>query len=87
MKIKSLGTNITEVETKDLRILVSYSTPVACIRYTGTQFKDHNIAALKTEEFFSVTTSKHINQWLRDNGCEPSKVPTGSQEYFNQLLE
>jgi hypothetical protein len=80
MRIQSIGRNITIVELKDLSILVSYSTPVCCIRYNGK-------GALRTDEFFSVTTSKHINQWLSDHGYNPKLVPTINQEYFDNLLE
>jgi len=79
MRIKSIGSNKTEVELKDLIILVSYSTPVAAIRYNGK-------GALKTEDYFSNTTSKHINQWLLDHGYDPKLVPTINQDYFNTLL-
>jgi len=80
MKVKSLGSNKTELELKDLSILVSYSTPVAAIRYNGK-------GAIKTNKFWSVTTSKHINQWLDSRGYNPGIVPTIDQEYFDQLLE
>ena len=80
MRIKSLGSNKTEVELKDLKILVSYSTPVSCIRYNGK-------GVLKTSKFFSITTSKHINQWLESNGYNPKLVPLMDQKYFDNLLE
>ena len=80
MKINSIGSNKTEVELKDLKILVSYSTPVSCIRYNGK-------GAIKTDTFFSVTTSKHINQWLESNGYDPKLVPLMDQIYFDNLLE
>ena len=79
MKIKSIGQHKTELELRDLKLLISYETPVALIRYPG--------GALKTNEYFSGTTSKHINQWLRDNGFNPDSVPTQDQEFFNQFLE
>ena len=89
MKIKSIGSNKTELELKDLRLLISYETPVALIRIKqarvfGTSTKD---SALKTNKYFSRTTSKHINQWLRDNGFNPEQVPTMAQEFFNEFLE
>jgi len=80
MKVKSIGSNKTELELKDLVILVSYSTPVACIRYNGQ-------GALKTNQYFSNTTSKHINQWLMDHGYNPKLVPIINQDYFNTLLD
>ena len=84
MKIKSIGSNKTELHLKDLTLLISYETPVALIRYRGSgKLK----ATLKTSKFRSVTTSKHINTWLRDNGFNPDNVPTQDQEFFDQFLE
>jgi len=79
MKIKSLGSNKTEIELKDLRLLVSYSTPVALIRYPG--------GAIKTNTFHSVTTSKHINQWLESHSHNPKLTPVQSQSFFDQFLD
>ena len=79
MKIKSLGANKTQVEFKDKILLVSYETPVALIQYLGK--------AIKTSAFHSVTTSKHINQWLRDNFLEPDKIPTVDQPFFDTFLD
>ena len=79
MKIKSLGSNKTEIELKDLRLLVSYSTPVALIRYPG--------GALKTNQFHSVTTNKHINQWLIDHAHLPTLTPTQDQSFFDTFLD
>ena len=56
MKVTSIGSNKTEfVTSSGCVVLVSYSTPVACLE---------NGKFYRTEEKFSVTTSKHINQWL-----------------------
>ena len=79
MKIKSLGSNKTELELKDLRLLVSYSTPVALIRYPG--------GTLKTSQFHSVTTSRHINQWLDEHGYNPKLVPVQDQIFFDTFLD
>jgi hypothetical protein len=58
MKLKPLGANQTTVTTNGgLTILFSYETPVACIE---------NGQAYKTDKQWSRTTSKHINQWLKD---------------------
>ena len=80
MKVRSIGANKTELELEDTLILISYETPVCCIRYNGK-------GAVKTDQYFSNTTSKHVNQWLKDKGYNPSKVGTVAQEWFNQLLE
>jgi hypothetical protein len=79
MKIKSIGSNKTELELKDLTLLISYETPVALIRLSG--------GAIKTSEFHSVTTSKHVNMWLRDHGFDPDKAPTMDQDWFNEFLD
>ena len=66
MKLTPIGSNKTQV-TFDLSngpmdILFSYKTPVAA-RLPSGRF-------LRTNQKFSVTTSKHINQWLRANNAE-----------------
>jgi len=66
MKLTPIGSNKTQV-TFDLwngpmDILFSYRTPVAA-RLPSGRF-------LRTNQKFSVTTSKHINQWLRANNAE-----------------
>jgi len=58
MKVRSIKKNMTEIEVKGKRILFSYETPVAVIFYP-------QLEASVTEEFFSRTTSKHINEWLK----------------------
>ena len=88
MKIKSLGSNKTEIELKDLRLLVSYSTPVAAIRLNVYPNSiDNTGAAIKTEKFHSVTTSKHINQWLNEHGHNPKLTPEQDQSFFDTFLD
>jgi len=58
MQLTPIASNMTEVETSEARILFSYRTPVAAYIY-GEGF-------VKTEKFWSVTTSRHINKWLKD---------------------
>jgi hypothetical protein len=85
MRIKSIGSNKTELHLKDLKLLISYETPVCLIRFKGSGRIVH--PAIKTDEFHSVTTSKHINTWLRENGFNPDKVPTMPQSWFNEFLD
>lgn len=70
MKLRQIGLNQTEVilnlESSALAdfnanytILFSYQTPVACF-VSG-------VGAFKTAKKWSVTTSKHINAWMREN--------------------
>jgi len=55
------------------QILFSYETPVAMINKYGSY---------KTEQFYSTTTSRHINKFLK--GLD---VTTVKQENINNYLE
>ncbi len=55
MKLNPVGSNMNEVEVNGKSILFSYKTPVAGYDEQG---------AFRTEDYFSVTTSKHINKYL-----------------------
>lgn len=57
MKLIPRGNNQTEVEINDdLTVFFSYKTPVAA-HVTGKGY-------LKTDKFWSKTTSRHVNQWI-----------------------
>ena len=58
MQLTPIASNMTEVETSEARILFSYRTPVAAYIF-GEGF-------VKTDQFWTVTTSRHINNWLKD---------------------
>ena len=64
--IKPVKSNMTELHTNNGNvILFSYQTPVAAmIRGEGY---------VRTEQKYSVTTSKHITQWL--DGVNAKTVP------------
>lgn len=64
MQLTQIAPNQTEVETSQASILFSYRTPVAAYIF-GEGF-------VKTEQYWSVTTSKHINKWGARDG---KKVP------------
>ena len=55
MKLNPVGSNMNEIEVDGKSILFSYKTPVAGWDDEG---------AFRSEDFFSVTTSKHINKYL-----------------------
>jgi len=55
LNIKNVGSNMSELEVGGKSILFSYQTPVAGYDDQG---------AFRSEDFFSVTTSKHINKYL-----------------------
>ena len=73
MQLTPIASNMTEVETSEARILFSYRTPVAAYGY-GDGF-------VRTEKWWSVTTSRHINKWL--DGGTAKEV---SQTYLDKLV-
>ena len=73
MQLTPIAPNMTEIETSEARILFSYRTPVAAYVF-GRGY-------VRTEEFFSVTTSRHINKWL--DGVTAEKV---AQTYLDKLV-
>ena len=56
MQLTPIASNMTEVETKEARILFSYRTPVAAYVF-GRGY-------VKTEKWYSTTTTRHINKWI-----------------------
>lgn len=77
MKISRLGLNsvnaIVITFPIGTKVLVSYSTPVAAI-INGKEYK--------TDTFWSVSTSRHINLFL-DNTSTAERKP---QAFFDNLL-
>ena len=55
MILNPVGSNMNEVVIEGKYILFGYKTPVAGWDESG---------AFRSEDFFSVTTSKHINKYL-----------------------
>lgn len=79
MKIKPVGSNMTELEGADgTTILFSYQTPVAAF-VPGKGF-------MKTDKFFSSSTTKHINKWIQMNGDPESTVTTISQSLIEEAV-
>lgn len=73
MKFKQIGSNRTEVETKEgVYVLISYETPVAAfIPGEGVWREDTSS---------SRTTAKHINQWIRDQCPNATQTPKPREE-------
>ena len=66
MKISNVGSNMTELATNSgAVILFSYSTPVAAMLPSGQY--------VKTSEWYSLTTTRHINKWLRGMSADVEK--------------
>ena len=63
MKLNIIASNMTELHTDDAVILFSYETPVAALRKSDHEY-------LRTDLFWSQTTSRHINKWGARDGKE-----------------
>ena len=85
MKVQNYGSNQTLIEDKGCQVLYSYQTPVALIVRDGSDC-GLPVRAYKTDQFHSVTTSKHINKFLREEsyGAEVNFIP---QEVMNDWRE
>ena len=67
MTINKIAANVIELCFKNGNtILLSYNTPVAAF-LSGKGY-------VKTEEFHSTTTSKHINKWIGPGAVEVPQV-------------
>ena len=73
MQLTPIASNMTEVETDSARVLFSYRTPVAAYVY--------GVGYVKTDKWWSVTTSRHINKWI--DKCTVREV---SQTYLDNLV-
>jgi len=72
MKLKPIANNQTELHINGNIFFFSYETPVAA-RIGGEYFK--------TDEKFSVTTSRHINKWVENVKCSPQP-----QSFFDKVF-
>ena len=61
MQLTPIASTMTEVETSEARILFSYRTPVAAYVFGKDGFGG---GFVRTEKWWSVTTSRHINKWI-----------------------
>ena len=77
MQLTPIASNMTEVETSEARILFSYRTPVAAYVF--------GVGYVKTDKWWSVTTSRHINKWLDLRYGETAKEV--SQTYLDNLVQ
>jgi len=86
MSVISYGPNETLVTQGNINVLYSYSTPVAIGIDQGclpSPSKAPWVRAYRTEKKHSVTTSKHINKFLRWGGVEPHEAAELPQEVLD----
>ena len=79
MNLKPIKANMTELKMNDYYVLFSYQTPVVIVdRKTGK--------ILVTNKFWSRTTSKHINKYLKENGEFYNDIEKVDQSILDGLL-
>ena len=77
LKLRQVGSNMTEVEIGRATVLFSYEAPVAC-HIQGQGY-------FRTSKKWSVTTSKHIGKWL--STMRPvDAVQEREQSFFDDLV-
>ena len=74
MQIDRLGNNETLILSKHYTVLFSYDTPVAY--FNGNGYK-------KTDQFWGVTTSRHINKWLE--GIPEERIEIVPQSQIDEI--
>ena len=80
MNLTPIRANMTEVSIGNLVILFSYKTPVASMDRSEWVLTGR-VKYFRTAKKHSVTTTRHINQWLNGEKAEERK-----QEYFDNLM-
>ena len=80
MRIETLTKNCTVIHPNDdLAVLYSYSTPVAAwISGRGM---------VRSEVHHSMTTSKHIGRYARQEGYDPKTIERVPQAELNNLIK
>ena len=81
MELRSLATNRTLLIFNNgiTEIFFSYETPVA-------GFSD-KLGWVKTDKWYSSTTTRHINKYLTDANVNPKEAKEVSQSTINNLLK
>lgn len=78
MKLKSIAKNQTEVTTNNFTVLFSYEAPVAFLNICK---------AGKTNEFYSQTTTKHINAFFKRYGIDAEKIEQVPQSEIDKIVK
>lgn len=71
MRVRNVGSNMTELLVNGYTVLFSYETPVAALTPQGY---------VRTSHKWSQTTTRHINKWL--DGVNAEEMP---QDFFYNL--
>ena len=80
MKLNRIGANETVLSFDNgTEVLFSYDTPVA-----GRRFIDGDLQIFKTSKKWSVTTTKHVNKYLRTFNAKAVELPQCKIDNFAQ---
>ncbi len=79
MKLNPIGSNMTEIRLSTKTILFSYKTPVA-------MYDSDNVTWYKTNKYWSATTSRHINKWLKQWGGVNIVPREMDQAFFDAMV-
>ncbi|NDC88166.1 MAG: hypothetical protein EB075_05065 [Bacteroidetes bacterium] len=79
MKLTQITITSTQVSLADgTEVLFSYQTPVAAL-VPGRGW-------MRTDKFYSITTSRHINKWLEVNASSHAEVAEVDQWEIDKLV-
>jgi len=78
MKVKTIGSNQVEIENGETTVLFSYDRPVAAFV--------EGRGGIRSEEFFSHATSRHVSAALARWGCSKAKVEVVAQSALVALV-
>ena len=90
MKLKNIGSNMSEVEVNGNFILFSYETPVAGRSIKAPESDEYEKDGFfKTATYYSPTTSRHINKYFKNEWDIDSKTEVAevSQEFIDGLVK
>lgn len=83
MVLNPIAQNQTELKLNDWLVFFSYKTPVVAISRTDGK-------AYQTSKYWSKTTSRHVNNYLKERGRYPlgsSEVEKKDQSFFDSLVK
>ena len=81
MYINFNGNNQTYItlNSKHKDLLCSYNTIIAF-------YDKKKDIIIRTDRFYSVTSSKHFNQWVKFNGFEGKNIKTIKDDSFRKII-
>jgi hypothetical protein len=88
MRLKKIGSNMSEVEINGSFVLFSYETPVAGRSIKAPSGDDYEKDGFfKTSTHYSATTTRHINKYFKNEwNIDGKEVEEVSQDFINGLV-